>query len=166
MTLTWNKVDGATAYNIYHYNRQTLKYERIGWTKDTSIQLKDQPKGEIDTYRVKAYYKKDGKTISSKYSNSQSAKLFEETKIQNVEQEEKALKITWTEVKGTNGYSVYRKEETDKEWTYLDATAKTTYTDKTAKEGIRYQYRILPYGRVNGDVFFGPYSKSASGIYL
>ena len=166
LTLTWNKVDGATAYNIYHYNRQTLKYERIGWTKDTSIQLKDQPKGEIDTYRVKAYYKKDGKTISSKYSNSQSAKLFEETKIQNVEQEEKALKITWTEVKGTNGYSVYRKEETDKEWTYLDATAKTTYTDKTAKEGIRYQYRILPYGRVNGDVFFGPYSKSASGIYL
>ena len=166
LTLTWNKVDGATAYNIYHYNRQTLKYERIGWTKDTSIQLKDQPKGEIDTYRVKAYYKKDGKTIISKYSNSQSAKLFEETKIQNIEQEENTLKIIWTEVKGTNGYSVYRKEETDKEWTYLDATAETTYTDKTAKEGIRYQYRILPYGRVNGVVFFGPYSKSASGIYL
>ncbi len=58
LTLTWNKVSDATGYNIYHYNRKTLKYENIGWTKNTTVQLKDQPKGEIDTYRVKAYYKK------------------------------------------------------------------------------------------------------------
>ena len=41
LTLTWNKVSDATGYNIYHYNRKTLKYENIGWTKNTTVQLKD-----------------------------------------------------------------------------------------------------------------------------
>lgn len=164
LALSWNKVDNVTGYNIYHYNRQTLKYENIAWTKNTSIELKDQPKGEIDTYRVKAYYKSNGKTISSVYSNSQSAKLFDSTAIKNVEQDKNALKLTWSAVKGTNGYSIYRREDSQKEWEYLGATSQVTYTDKSAKEGVRYQYRVLPYGKVNGVAFFGPYSKSVSGM--
>ena len=46
--------------------------------------IRDRPKGEIDTYRVKAYYKKNGKTVISKYSNAQSAKLFDSTKLSSV----------------------------------------------------------------------------------
>ncbi len=43
---------------------------------------------------------------------------------------------------------------------------KTTYTDKAAVAGKRYLYRVLPYGRVNGVAFFGPYSSSVEGMML
>ena len=166
LTLTWNKVENATAYNIYHYNRQTLKYERITWTKDTTIQLLDQPKGEIDTYRVKAYFKGSGKTVSSVYSNAQSAKLFDSTTLSEVQQSGENLKFTWSKVKGTNGYSIYRKVVGEAEWQYLGATAGTSYTDENCQTGVRYAYRILPYGKVNGTAYFGPYSAPAYGTVL
>lgn len=166
LTLTWNKVEDATAYNIYHYNRQTLKYEYIGWTKDTTIQLMDQPKGEIDTYRVKAYFKGSGETISSVYSNAQSAKLFDSTTLSEVQQSGENLKFTWSKVKGTNGYSIYRKVVGEAEWQYLGATAGTSYTDENCQTGVRYAYRILPYGKVNGTAFFGPYSAPVYGMVL
>jgi len=166
LTLTWNKVSDATGYNIYHYNRKTLKYENIGWTKNTTVQLKDQPKGEIDTYRVKAYYKKNGKTVISKYSNAQSAKLFDSTKLSSVTQKDEQLKFSWNKVNGVGGYSIYRYDNVKKAWQYLGATTKTTYTDKAAVAGKRYLYRVLPYGRVNGVAFFGPYSSSVEGMML
>lgn len=166
LTLTWNKVSDATGYNIYHYNRKTLKYENIGWTKNTTVQLKDQPKGEIDTYRVKAYYKKNGKTVISKYSNAQSAKLFDSTKLSSVTQKDEQLKFSWRKVNGVGGYSIYRYDNVKKAWQYLGATTKTTYTDKAPVAGKRYLYRVLPYGRVNGVAFFGSYSSSVEGMML
>ncbi|MCQ5285669.1 hypothetical protein, partial [Longicatena caecimuris] len=111
-----------------------------GRTKNTTVQLKDQPKGEIDTYRVKAYYKKKGKTVISKYSNAQSAKLFDSTKLSSVTQKDDQLKFSWNKVNGVGGYSIYRYDNVKKAWQYLGASTKTTYTDIAAVAGKRYLF--------------------------
>lgn len=166
LTLSWNKVDNATAYNVYRYNRQTKKYENITWTKETSIELKGEPKGEINTYRIKAYYNKLNTVVLSNYSQAQSAKILDSTVLSTVNATETTLSFTWKPVKGATGYTVYRREIREKEWKSLGATTKTTYTDNTCEVGVSYAYRILPYGKVNGVAYFGPYSDSVKGMLL
>lgn len=166
LELSWNKVDNATAYNVYRYNRQTNKYENITWTKETSIELKEEPKGEINTYRVKAYYNKLGNRVLSTYSKSQSAKLLDGTTLSKINATKETLNFTWSPVKGATGYTVYRRETSEKSWKSLGATTKTAYTDKNCEIGVSYAYRILPYGKVNGVAYFGPYSTSVKGMLI
>ena len=166
LTLSWNKVADATAYNVYRFNRKTNKYENIAWTKETSIELKEEPKGEINTYRIKAYYNKLGKIVLSNYSKSQSAKILDSTILSDVTATKTTLSFTWNQVKGATGYTVYRRETSEKEWKSLGATTKTTYTDTHCEIGVSYAYRILPYAKVNGVAYFGSYSVSVKGMLL
>lgn len=74
--ISWNKVNGATGYNIYKYNSTTKKYYYVKSTRSlsttTSYGLK---KGTSTYYKVKAYRIVNGKKIYSNYSASDYVKV-------------------------------------------------------------------------------------------
>ena len=66
------------------------------------------------------------------------------------------ITVTWTQSTGATSYEVYRAEYNKKTKKYTAfkkvATAKSTaksYTDKTAKKGVKYKYTVKA---VNGKV--------------
>ena len=63
----------------------------------------------------------------------------------------KIVKLSWSYTNQADGYRIYRYD--NGKWSYLKAVrkgSKLTATDKTAKTGKTYQYRVLAYKNVNG----------------
>ena len=61
LKLTWNKVSGATGYNLLTYNTSTKKYTNIGATTTNSITVNDYSGNKIYYFTVRAYKTLDKK---------------------------------------------------------------------------------------------------------
>ena len=74
-TIRWKKVEGASGYIVYRYNKKTKKYVRIakvkGNTKFTYTNKKLK-KSKTYSYKVKAYKTLNGKTLKGKTSGKRS----------------------------------------------------------------------------------------------
>jgi hypothetical protein len=57
VTLTWDKVSGATGYLVYRLNKTTGKYEKIATVKGATVTYKNTKlqKGTSYTYKIRAY---------------------------------------------------------------------------------------------------------------
>ncbi len=54
----------------------------------------------------------------------------------------KGIYLKWTKIAGAEKYRIYRQTNGSTEWKLLDTTKKNTFTDKTAKSGTKYNYRV------------------------
>ena len=82
-----------------------------------------------------------------------------------------AITIAWGEATAATGYYVQRSDEGADEFATLaevDAAeavdGELTYEDATAVSGVVYDYRIVPYGTLDGEVLEGAASDVASGL--
>ena len=66
VTLSWEKVRGATGYQIYMMNSEG-KFEKIATTKELKYVKTGLKKGSTYSFRVRAYKKLDSKTLYSSY---------------------------------------------------------------------------------------------------
>lgn len=66
VTVSWNKVTGATGYAVYMMNADG-KYEKLTVTKELKYVKTKLKKGKAYSFRVRAYKKFDGKYIYSSY---------------------------------------------------------------------------------------------------
>ena len=65
VTLGWNKVPGATKYQVYRATSKTGKYKRLVTTKYRQYTNTSVTKGQKYYYKVRAYKKKHGKKYGS-----------------------------------------------------------------------------------------------------
>lgn len=70
ITLEWDKVDGAVGYKLYKYNSEKKKYEALKTTSQLSYTATGLEASTKYRFRVRAYYKPDGKTKWATYSDS------------------------------------------------------------------------------------------------
>ncbi len=68
VTLNWDAVDGAEKYQIYRYNPETEKYERIKNVAGTSYTDSSLTSGDSYKYKIRGYFAKDDGYIYTKYS--------------------------------------------------------------------------------------------------
>ncbi len=68
VTLDWDEVDGAEKYQIYRYNSETEKYERIKIVTGTSYTDSALTSGATYKYKIRGYYPKDDGYVYTKYS--------------------------------------------------------------------------------------------------
>ena len=58
--------------------------------------------------------------------------------------------LSWTASKGASGYQVYaRRPSKTSKWTFLGRTAGTSFTEKNLYDGYRYDFKVIPYVKVN-----------------
>ena len=74
LTFKWNAVKGATMYRVYLYDTVQKKYIKKANTDKTTVKISNLQKGRTYKFKVRAYYKANGKTVYGEYSDVISAK--------------------------------------------------------------------------------------------
>lgn len=162
ITVKWNKSYGATSYIVYRASAKNGTYKKIAAVTTTSYTDAGAVKNKNWYYKVvaKAGYTS---TVSSKSSCSTAMMVL--TSPQNVKASsgKKTLKITWKKNSKANGYIVYRSAKKNsgyKRAATIKTNSKVTYTDKTAKKGKTYYYRIKAYKKISGKYYYSTSSKT------
>ncbi len=140
--IKWNSVLGADRYRVY---RKTSKsnWKYIGYTNNTYYTDKTAKSGTKYYYAVKAI----SGAGNSSLSGALSVYYLEAPTLNTPSTSTKGVGLRWSEVKGAEGYLVYRKEAggsysriaTEK------GVSNVVYRDTTAKKGTKYYYKVKAY---------------------
>lgn len=160
VTLSWNKVSGATGYDIYVSSKKDSGYKKIGTTTSRSFKYSGMTAGKIYYFRIKAYKK----AYDQKFSSSS-------TTIKTVTEPSKptlsysvsttSVKISWNKVSGATGYQVYMATSENGTYTKLATTSSntTSYTKKGLKAGTYYYFKVRAMKDVDTTRAYGSFSK-------
>ena len=140
--ITWGKVSGADKYRVY---RKTSKsdWKYIGTTSKTYYTDKTAKSGTKYYYAVKSRNEAGNSSLSSSLSKYYLA----DTTLKTPSSTKSGITLKWSKVTGAEGYMVYRKTGTGSysKVATVKGSTKVTYTDKSAKKGKTYTYKIKAY---------------------
>ncbi|MBE6752386.1 MAG: hypothetical protein E7556_07660 [Ruminococcaceae bacterium] len=148
--VSWKAIENAETYTVYRrtYNAKTKKWGdwkklKSGYTK-TSFTDKKAKLGTKYRYTVKAV----NGSVKSKYKSTDTIK-YNVTPTVKVAKVSNGVKVTWSTAANATSYKIYRStyNTKTKEWGSWKGlkTAKATsksYTDKSAKKGVKYRYTV------------------------
>ncbi len=142
--ITWEKVKGANSYIIGRKTSST-GWKKIAEVTDVDSYIDKTAKaGTTYTYTVvsvcddvKGFYDEDGVTY----------KRLSKVATESATNTADGVKVTWKPVSKCSGYRVYRKAESGsyKRIATVKGSTKSYYTDKTAKSGTKYTYKVVAY---------------------
>ena len=158
--LTWQKVKGATGYEVYQYNTKTKKYKKIATVKGTSYTKSGLTVGTSYKFKVRAV---NGKIVSS-YSKAVSVKtsLAKVTGLTAKNNKKGSVKLTWKKVAGATGYKVYQYNTKTKKYSKIATVKSTSYTKTKLKTKTTYRYKVRAYKNVGKTTVHGSYSSVKS----
>lgn len=150
--LTWSPLAGADGYQIYE--RVNSKWVRLATVKDGSAAafiISKLTPGTKHTLNVRAFrYDENGKAVTAKVNASvigatrPAAPTFKSAVAGT-----KSAKLTWSKVKGVDGYAIYMATGKNSDDFKLVATVKDvntlTYTVKNLKQGQMYYFSVKSY---------------------
>ena len=140
--ITWGKVSGADKYRVY---RKTSKsdWKYIGTTSKTYYTDKTAKSGTKYYYAVKS----QNEAGNSSLSNELSKYYLADPTLKTPKSTKSGVKLEWSKVKGADGYYVYCKTGSKgyERIATVKGSTKVTYTDKTAKKGKKYTYKVKAY---------------------
>ena len=159
--LSWNKVDGATGYEVYQYNTKTVKTLSA---KKTSYTVSKLTTGTNYKFKVRAYRIVNGKKVYSSYSKVVSAKpsLAKVSSISAKNVKTKSVKLSWKKVDGATGYAVYQYNTKTKKYSKVATVKGTSYTKKSLKKGSKYTFKVRAYKTVSKKNVYGSYSSKVA----
>lgn len=148
LTLYWDKINGASGYNVYRKGESDKAYKcisTISGNGNTIFTDKKLKCCEKYLYRVCGY-----KTVNKKNYQGYSSSVY--TGLTNPEQPSlksavstsyNSIKIDWIKTDQSTGYEVYRKTtgKYEKKAT-VKGNSSVSFTDKNAVTGVRYQYTV------------------------
>ena len=162
--LSWSKVTGAEGYILYAYCNG--KYYEIDLSK-TKYEHKDVLNGDEWTYYVKAYKTVNGEKVFSEPTKSITVTVGES--LNSVVDlmataGNRQIDLSWSKVKGAEGYIVYLLDEDTQEYEPLTVTSKLKYSHTGLKNGKAYTYMVAAFKNVNGERQIGEYSMEVTAI--
>lgn len=162
LKLSWKKVSGASGYAIYCLSGSS--YKRIktvkASTKQVTLALANGK--QAYSYCVCAYRTIDGKKYYGGKSGVKTA-VPEAPSLQAKALRGKGIRLTWQSLKTVDGYVIYRKTGKNGSYKKIKTAAdkkSSSYTDKTAKKGKTYYYRIRTYRLLDGKKVYGSYTQT------
>ncbi|MCI8559638.1 MAG: leucine-rich repeat protein [Dorea sp.] len=163
--VSWKKVPGATAYEVYRANSKSGKFtKKAVISKSSTVNYTDKKltTGKTYYYKVRAVASGTVKTTYSNYSSMKSAKPLP-AKIGGVKASagSKSVKMSWKKAAGVTGYEVYRSTSKNGKYKKVKSISKaatTKYTDKKLKAKKTYYYKVRAYKKVSGKKVYGAFS--------
>lgn len=147
--LNWTPVYGATCYNVYV--RKGSSWKKLAEVKGTTYTATGATYGSSYTFAVKAGKTSGGKTTwSSVYTTYTAvAKIPAPAKVTST-QSTSAIKLSWSAVKGVDGYRVFYK--TASGWKPLSIVLTTSVTYNNLKPGASYTFAVKAGKKISGKV--------------
>ena len=143
ITVTWQTADGAAKYRVYRKGPGETKWTGIANVSGTRYTDESVQPGAKYTYTVRGIAA-DGKTLSPSYNqNGVSATAAPaNVTLTGAKAVSSNIQVTWQKADGAVKYRVYRKDTTNTGWAVLATVTGTSYTDETAKPGVKYTYTV------------------------
>lgn len=170
LQIKWKKESGANGYYIYRSTKKDSGFQKIATISDgstVSYQDVSIKAGKSYYYKIKCRNKKDGSTGSSSYSNIVRGKTVAAPQISYVKSKSnKKLEVVWNEIKGANGYYIYRSTSKNKNYKKIATIRKAEtvkYSDTDIKAGKTYYYKIKARNKISGKTGYSSYSSIAYG---
>ncbi len=141
--LSWNAVSGATSYQVYRIVDSTVEdYTLLGTTKSTTFTDKAAKTGTTYTFAVKAVNANGESMTSSPCAGKLTTTTPDNVTLSSAKAVNGGIQVTWKAADGAVKYRVYRKGPGDANWVIVATVTGTSYTDKTAKAGVKYTYTV------------------------
>ncbi|MBO4928466.1 MAG: hypothetical protein J5379_09500 [Clostridiales bacterium] len=167
--LSWSQVSGATAYEIYRSSSENGNYTLVKTTTGLSSSDTNLTAGTRYYYRVAAYKTSNGaKKYLTFWSNAKATVTLATPTLNSVSSNAKGVVISWSKASGADCYNIYRATSANGTYSYVASvlSGTLTYTDTSAESGKTYYYRVRPYKKFSGVVYYGGYSSYKSINYL
>ena len=144
--VTWNEADGAVKYRVYRKDAVNTVWKVIATVTGTSYVDKSAAAGVTYSYTVRGVGA-DGELSPGFDRTGVSATIPKPTVPANVTLGDAkvvtgGIQVTWNEADGAAKYKVYRKDAANTVWRVIATVTGTSYTDKTAKIGTKYNYTV------------------------
>lgn len=161
--LSWNRSKKAKGYILYRATKRTGPYKRIYKVgrKTTHYFDRKAVAGKKYYYRVKAYLRENGKTVYSDASNIVRKKTTLKRPALEARVEGGRALLSWNEVKGAQGYQIYRSKKKRKGYKKVAAIqgkSATSYASQRLKSGKRYYFKVRAYRKTAGKKGYGTFS--------
>lgn len=139
LQIKWKKVAGADKYALYRSTKENSGFKKIA-TVTTTTHIDSKVKGGIKYYYKVVPYR--GKAAGKERIESGVAVTKPVTNVKLKNTSATSNKISWTKSVGAESYKIYRSTKIDGTYKAIGTTKKTTYTDKKAKTGVEYYYKV------------------------
>ena len=163
--LAWDKVSGATGYEVYRSSNGGKSYVKIKAVTGNSYTDTGLTPGTKYQYKVRAYYTVSGKTQYSSYSSELSintSSLGAPSNLTKQYSSYDSAQFAWSGAKGATGYEVYRSSNGGKSYTLIKTLTGNSYTDTGLNAGTNYKYKVRAYYKINGKNQYSSYSSELS----
>ena len=149
IVVTWNAADGAVQYRVYRKDAANPKWKGLANVDGTSWTDKTAAAGVTYTYTVRGIGS-DGKTLSPGFDATGVSATVPgavpavpaDVTLGNATVSGSAIVVTWNAADGAAQYRVYRKDAANPKWKGIANVTGTSWTDKTAKAGVKYTYTV------------------------
>ena len=149
IVVTWNAADGAAQYRVYRKDAANPKWKGLANVDGTSWTDKTAAAGVTYTYTVRGIGS-DGKTLSPGFDATGVSATVPgavpavpaDVTLDNATVSGSAVVVTWNAADGAAQYRVYRKDAANPKWKGIANVTGTSWTDKTAKAGVKYTYTV------------------------
>lgn len=153
VTLSWNKVSGASGYVVQKYNGK--KWKAIATTQKTKHTVKKLTAGTTYKFRVRAY-KGSGKKIQyGKVSAAVSAKpvCIAPKTVSAVSASATSVKLSWSKLSNANGYLIQKKNSG--KWVNVANTKNTSAVVSGLATNVEVKFRVRGYKTVGNKNVLG-----------
>nr|MCR5652339.1 fibronectin type III domain-containing protein [Ruminococcus sp.] len=167
--LTWDKLNGATSYQIEEFDNYSNSYNVIDTVKTNSYSDYLLDEGVEYKLRVRAGTKIDDRMVYGNCSDITVSTFYKEVKLKSAKTTAKSkAAVKWTaKTSDTKGYFVeYSENRSFKDKQKLKITGKTADSAviKKLKSGVKYYFRVRSYNRKIGKYFYSLYSSTKSAV--
>ena len=140
--MTWNKVTGATSYQIY-YKQADGSYKLLKTVTGTSYTSGFAQYGKQYSYKMKAVTSKNSSATSNYSSvvNATNNKKLQTPTLKVSVNSNGTFKMTWNKVTGATSYQIYWKQANGS-YKLLKTVTGTSYTTVVAQKGKTYNYKV------------------------
>lgn len=181
--LTWKPVPGAEGYQVYRATSEKGPFKRIKVIdnpEQTAYINGSRVTGKKYYYKIRAYKAKNGRKIYSGFSAVKSA-YARPVKVRDLDAQwqQTGYKLTWSPVKGADGYQVAVRQEGDSEWrkgwyykagntyeeTIFVGNIVVNGTEALVQTGnCRYEFKVRAWTLSGGKKVYGLYSDAVSPV--
>ena len=162
--LKWSAVKGAEGYVVTAYKSGSSFEFDVSKTTYTHTGLTN---GDTWNYYVRAYKTVNGVKVYSEPTITLSVKIGASlpAPVDLVATSgNRQIDLSWSAVKGAEGYVVYLYDEGSESFLPLAVVSKTKYSHTGLMNGKKYTYMVAAYKTLSGERVYGDYSMAVEAI--
>ncbi len=157
LTLKWNAVSGADAYQVFRWDAAKNGWKQIGNVTELTFTDKNLAAGTEYKYAVRGYKRVDGVLYRGAYPSLTVATAPAKVTGLKTSSTDKAVTLTWDTMNGATGYRIFYWSSEKNNWVLLKDQSGTSYTHGNLPSGTEYKYAVKAYKKVSGTKYSDTY---------